>query len=159
MMGAAKISLLWLLAVATLLVGAWAGMVPYVGPLFGFGQGDAGAWQWTTDRAFLNLIPGAAGVLAGLLLLLTMAFGRGRGLAAFAGLLAAVAGAWLVLGPSAYGALIGSTTLETVHFGPVWNFVIRVGYHLGPGLLLVAFGAWTMGLLPRGTVRRHVVAS
>ncbi len=159
MMGAAKISLLWLLSVATLLVGAWAGIVPYVGPLFGFGQGDVGAWQWTTDRAYLNLIPGAAGVLAGLLLLLTMAFGWGRGVAGFAGMLAAVAGAWLVLGPSAYGALIGSTTLEIPHFGPSWNFVIRVGYHLGPGLLLVAFGASTIGLLPRDTVRRHAVAS
>ncbi len=159
MMGGTRTSLLWLLSVATLLVGAWAGLVPYVGPLFGFGQGDAGAWQWTTDRAFLNLIPGAAGVFAGLLLFLSLALGWGRGLAGFAGLLAAVAGAWLVLGPSAYGAVIGSTSLDTVHFGPVWNFTIRVGYHLGPGLLLVAFGAWTMGLLPRGTVQPHVAAS
>lgn len=160
-MGAAKISFLGMLSVGMLLVGAWAGIVPYAGPLFGFGQGDVGAWQWTNDRAPVSLVPGAAAVLAGLLLMASlffMASNRGRGLAAFAGLLAAVAGAWLVLGPSAYGALTGSTSLEAPHFGAHWDFVIRVGYHLGPGLLLAVFGALTMGLLPRGGVRRQVAA-
>ena len=156
--GAGKLSLMGVLAVCIAVVGAWAGIVPYVGAFFGFGMGDAPAWQWTTDRAILNLIPGAAAVLAALILsgsLLPLALGGGRALSAFAALLAMVAGAWLVLGPSALSAIIGPTGVPAPHGGAGWVFTQLVGYHLGPGILLAVLGAWVMGLLPRGGIRRH----
>ena len=162
-MGFAKLSMLGMLALATIAVGVWAALVPSIGPLFGFGINGAAAWSWDTDRAILDLLPGAVAVLAGLLLLLSVpaaAAGRGRFLGGMGGLLAVLAGAWLVVGPSAYGALTGNPAYDIGRgAGPYWGFLLSLGYHLAPGLLLVAFGGWAWGLLPRGRVRHHLVAS
>lgn len=160
-MGAAKLSLLALVAVATLLVGAWAAIVPYAGPQFGFGWGDAGAWRWTLDRATMDLIPGAVALVAGLLILIGLARGgRRRGLAGLAGLLTIASGAWLVLGSGIWTAFVGHTGLDVPQgVGVYWAFMLRLVYHLGPGLLLVAFGALTWGLLPHSALRRPVAVS
>jgi hypothetical protein len=157
-MGAAKLSLLGLLAVAMLLVGGWAAIVPYAGPQFGFGWGDGGAWQWTFDRAMMNLVPGAVALVAGLLMLFGLpGGGRRRGLAGLAGLLTIASGAWLVLGSGIWTAFVGHTGLDVPQgVGAYWAFILRLGYHLGPGLLLVGVGALTWGLLPHSALRRPV---
>jgi hypothetical protein len=159
-MGFAKLSMLGLLALATIVVGAWAGLIPYIGPMFGFGVTGEAPWSWSMERVYLDLVPGAAAVLAGFLLLLSVpaaAAGRGRFLAGFGGLLAVLAGAWLVVGPSAYATLAGGTASDAGH--GYWGFLLSLGYHLAPGLLLVVFGAWAWGLLPRGRVRHRMVAT
>jgi hypothetical protein len=161
-MGFAKLSVLGLLALATIVVGAWAALVPLAGPLFGFGMSGVAAWSWDAQRAYLDLAPGAAGVIGGLLLLISIpsaAAGRGRFLAGLGGLLALLAGAWLVVGPSALGALTGGGTYDASGGGsPAWSFALSLGYHFAPGLLLVTFGAWAWGLLPHSRVRRELVA-
>lgn len=160
--GKGEISVLTLLAVMIALVGAWGGIVPYVGGFFGFGLSDAPAWHWTTERAVLDLLPGAAALFAALLLLVTrpaLAMGTGRLVAGLALFLVALAGSWLVLGPGAYSAIAPGSNLPTPHGPPGWVFTQLVGYHYGPGLVLVALGAGAFGLLPRGGVtRRRVVA-
>jgi drug/metabolite transporter superfamily protein YnfA len=159
-MGFAKLSMLGLLGLFGIVVGVWAGLIPLVGPLFGFGMNGAHAWSWNVNRVYFDFLPGAVAVIAGLMLLMSVpaaAAGHGRFLAAFGGLLAVLSGAWLVLGPSAYAAMTGGAAYDTRGAGTsFWSFVLSLGYHLVPGLLLVAFGAWAWGLLPHSRVRRHL---
>ncbi len=81
-----------------LLLGAWAGIVSFIGPYLNVAytpQPDT-AWHWTEARAWLEVVPGAVAFLAGLLLIMSTS----RVLTVFSAWLAAAAGAWLVVGPA-----------------------------------------------------------
>lgn len=82
---------------ALIVLGAWAGIVPFIGPYlnFAFTPAPTSAWYWTADRGWLEVLPGAAAVLAGLILLL----GANRVTMALASWLGVAAGAWLIVGP------------------------------------------------------------
>ncbi len=58
-----------LVGLLTVLVGAWAGIVPYIGPTFGFGATGTPAWTWSLLHTLLWLAPGAVAVLCGLLIM------------------------------------------------------------------------------------------
>src|SRR6476646_5001813 len=77
-------------------LGIWVALIPFVGPYFDYSFGTNSTWHYTTDRLWLDILPGALAVLAGVMLL--VAATRVAGL--FAGWLAVIAGAWLVAGPS-----------------------------------------------------------
>jgi len=79
-----------------LLLGAWGALVPFFGPSFSFGFTPDRTWTWTSARGWLEVLPGAAAAVGGLILLLS----ANRALAIFGGWLAAAAGAWYVVGPS-----------------------------------------------------------
>ncbi len=139
--------------IGAVLVGAWAGIIPFVGPKFGYTLGASAAWKLTSDHVYLQLAPGAAGVLAGLVFL-GFVPGRDRasfwrGLAVVAGLLAAAAGAWLVVGPDAYTVVrhVGANG-RTLPTRSLASLVTQVGYYLGPGVLLAVFGGMGLGLGP-----------
>ena len=136
------------------LLGAWAGISVFVGPVFGYDPGGPFAWTWTRAHALLYLAPGVAGVVAGLMLLSGVgpaAHGFGRGVTRVAGSLAALAGAWLIIGPSAWpllstpGVVWGSATGTTL-------FLRQIGANFGVGALLLGLGAYTFGLA--GQARR-----
>src|SRR4051794_23403985 len=81
-----------------LLLGAWAALVPFIGPYLNVAytpQPDT-AWHWTAARAWLEVVPGAVAFVAGLLLILSTS----RLVTVFSAWLAAAAGAWLVVGPA-----------------------------------------------------------
>ena len=79
-----------------LLLGAWGALVPFFGPSFSFGFTPDRTWTWTSARGWLEVLPGAAAAVGGLILLLS----ANRAVAIFGGWLAAAAGAWYVIGPS-----------------------------------------------------------
>jgi hypothetical protein len=81
-----------------MILGAWAALVPFIGPYFdlAFTPAPNSAWHWTNGRGWLEVLPGAAAFLGGLILL----FSTSRAATVFGGWLAALAGAWLVVGPS-----------------------------------------------------------
>src|SRR5262245_59912304 len=85
------------IGVALLLLGAWAFGVPLVGPYFDFGFDSDGTWAFSTRQWELSLAPGMAIFAGGLLLAVPS-----RAPAWLGGLLAAVGGAWLLVGPSLY---------------------------------------------------------
>ncbi|MGH9063202.1 MAG: hypothetical protein ACRD0L_04380 [Acidimicrobiales bacterium] len=127
--------------------GAWGGIVPYVGPLFGYRSNGSGAWTWTLAHALLYLVPGAVAVAAGLFLLGLMpraGIGRGRLGAGTAGLVLLACGAWFVVGPAvwpvfyAFPPVFGSTGSHLA------AFVNQIGYNLGPGLILAALAGMAM---------------
>ncbi len=136
------------LGLLTLILGAWGGIIAYVGPTFGYGVNGSGSWHWSLQHTLLYLVPGAAGVMAGAAMVLTAPrayVGRGRTIVATAGLLAVLAGAWFVVGPIAW-PIFHSGSPVFLPASPKRNFANQVGYNLGPGLLLVFFGAMAVGL-------------
>jgi hypothetical protein len=94
--------------VLLLLLGAWGALIPFIGPYFHFAYTPDTAWAWTWGRFFLEVVPGAATFVGGLILLIS-AF---RPVAMFGAALAAAAGAWFAVG-----------TL----LGPVWATYSTLG--------------------------------
>ena len=91
-----------------MLLGLWGALIPFVGPYFNYAYTPDKAWTYNTGRLWLELLPGAAVFLGGVLLMVA----RGRHTALFGALLAAAAGAWFTLG----------TVLS-----PLWNHHIPMG--------------------------------
>ena len=76
------------------ILGAWGALIPFIGPYFNFSYTPDKAWHWTAARGWLEVAPGAAAVLGGLLLL----FSASRSANLFGAWLGIVAGAWFVVG-------------------------------------------------------------
>lgn len=129
-----------------LLIGAWAGIVPFVGPLFGFNATGAHAWHWSLAHALLWVCPGAVAVVCGIAMLTRApraSAGSSRLGSSGPGFLAACCGAWLVIGPLAWRALEGRVPIR--HANPVRELLYYVGYSFGPGVLLVLLGGVALG--------------
>lgn len=102
-----------ILGVLLMLLGVWGAIIPFVGPYFHYAFINLQKWHYTTGRLYLEILPGAATFLAGLMLVLT----RNRGTSLFAGWLAAAAGAWYVVGS---------------HLSRLWNHgIIQAGHPFG----------------------------
>ncbi|MHB1988995.1 MAG: hypothetical protein ACYCSF_13625 [Acidimicrobiales bacterium] len=131
----------------TLLLGAWAGIVPFVGPLFGFSATGTGAWVWGREQALLWLTPGAVAVVLGVLMMSRAPLAR-VGLSKlgpmWAGFLVACCGAWLAIGPFAWNVLEGHQPIR--HAGPFHELAYWIGYALGPGVVLGVLGGAAIGI-------------
>jgi hypothetical protein len=77
------------------LLGLWGALIPFVGPYFNFAYTPDTAWTYSTARLWLEILPGAAVVVGGVLLIIATS----RHVALFGAMLAAAAGAWFTLGP------------------------------------------------------------
>ncbi len=130
-----------------LLAGAWAGIVPYVGPTFGYSSHGQPSWQWNLQHSLLYLIPGAVAVVAGLLIIAAagrVARGHSRIGSGVVGVIVTACGAWLVLGPVVWPLFYSSPVFTS---GSAWdNFIYQLGYNLGPGLVLVLLSGIAMGV-------------
>ena len=90
------------------LLGAWGALIPFIGPYFHYAYTPDTTWVYSTARLWLEILPGAAVFLGGVLLMIA----TGRHVALFGAMLAAAAGAWFTLG----------TTLS-----PLWNNHVTLG--------------------------------
>jgi len=90
------------------LLGLWGALIPFIGPYFHYAYTPDTGWTYTTARLWLEVLPGAAVFLGGVLLMIA----TGRHVALFGALLGAAAGAWFALG----------TTLS-----PLWNNHVTMG--------------------------------
>jgi hypothetical protein len=124
------------------LLGAWGALVPFVGPYFHFAYTPDKAWTYTTGRLWLDILPGAACFLGGLIVLGSAS----RPAAHFGGWLAAASGAWFVL-----GGLIGKTwigmnmTAGTPVGGPARSAAEQIGFYTGLGVVIVLLAAMALG--------------
>jgi hypothetical protein len=127
-----------------ILLGAWGALVPFIGPYFNYQIGTTSTWDWSIDRLWLNVLPGAAAVLGGLILL-----GSVRRLRASTGALIALAGGlWFVVGPSvsmlwnhgvpATGAAIGDNGTRVLEW---------IGFYYGTGALITLLSAYALGFM------------
>jgi hypothetical protein len=90
------------------LLGVWGALIPFIGPYFHYACTPDAAWTYTTARLWLEILPGTAVFIGGILLIIA----TGRHVALFGAFLAAAAGAWFTLG----------TTLS-----PLWNNHVTMG--------------------------------
>lgn len=157
--GAGRRAALALIALASILIGAWSAIVAYAGPSFGYALDSGPSWSWNGHRLLLHLAPGAVAVVAGVAVAMVAASWRrnggsaGSGMLTIAGFLLAACGAWLVLGEDVWSAL--RSPLPTYYDAPSqWiHFTRVVGIQLGPGLVLAVMGGLSVGLARLGPAR------
>lgn len=126
------------------LLGIWGGLIPFVGPYFDYSFGSNSTWHYTTDRLWLNILPGAAALLAGLLLFTA----RTRGTAALGSWLAMLAGVWFVIGPAVSLTWeSGGGPIGPPLYGSTRQMLELIGYFYLLGALILALGAFVLGRL------------
>jgi hypothetical protein len=125
------------------LLGLWAVFAPLVGPYFEYGFGTDDTWAFTREQWILSFAPGIVVVAGGLAMLVPL-----RGPAWLGGLLAALGGAWLVVGPSLY-PLFSSGGLEPAAAAEWKTALLWVGYFYGTGALVLLLSGLAQGLASR----------
>jgi len=140
------------------LLGIWGALIPFIGPYFSFAYTPDRAWAWTWGRFWLEVLPGAAAIVGGLMLIGT----AHRAVGVFAGWLASLAGAWFVVGPflsrlwapplGSAGQPIGGTTRQVFE---------QISFFYGLGAVILFLAAQALGRFTVRSVRdaRAVEAS
>ena len=132
-----------------ILLGVWVTLIPFVGPHFDFAWGSNQEWMWTPGRGWLEVLPGAATVLGGLLLLTS----RNRATAMFGGWITVLAGAWFVVGrPVAEALRIGDVGRPLASTDAKFA-LLDLTYFSGLGTVIVFLGALVLGRLSVRTLR------
>jgi hypothetical protein len=125
-----------------LVLGVWGGIVAFIGPYFHYAFINHQTWHWTTGRLWLEVIPAAVAVFAGLELMRT----GNRVTGVFAGWLGAAAGTWFIVGQtvstwwnhgaSQAGRPLGSTFLRMIE---------QLGYFYALGAAILFLSALALG--------------
>jgi hypothetical protein len=114
-------------------LGAWVAASPFI----------VGSWDgdFHFGRFLLAVLPGAAAALGGLIML-----GGRRALVICGGVIAMAAGAWLMIGPAAYGVFV-SNELGTGPNGESIRMLQWVGFFFGAGAFISVLSTYALGLL------------
>jgi len=136
------------------LFGAWGALIPFIGPYFHFAYTPDTAWTYTVGRLWLEIIPGVATIIGGLILLVS-AF---RPTAIVGACLAAAGGAWFALGAvmaplwTGYGT-VGPNAIPAALYpgvptgGPVHMVAEHLAFFTGLGVVIVFIAALALGRL------------
>src|SRR5215471_16206748 len=133
--------------VLLIILGAWGGLIPFVGPYFHYAYTPDTAWHYTSGRLYLSIVPGAA--------------------ALFGGLLAALGGGWFILGSPIIALAVksGSISPGSPLTGPVGSlssatrvFLESLGFFTGTGMLIVFLAALALGRFSVVSVRDAALA-
>jgi len=143
---------------AAVMVGAWAGLVPYVGHALHYSADGSATWTWNLQHGLLSLLPGALAIVGGAMLVAVGWVRRERasaiqtaglaGATAFLGLSAV----WFLIGPSVWPIYFSSHVL--IAASPVRTFANLLGYYLAEGFILAAI-AGVVGTWAARSLRRH----
>ncbi len=125
-----------------ILLGAWAGLAPFIGPSLHFGFTPDVAWKLTDGRLYLSALPGGVVLFTGLLIVGT----RSRGFGGLCAFIAALAGGWLIVGGSVAAMLrlqlnVGASLRGSVQAAALTYIV----FFTGVGALIVFFAAIALG--------------
>jgi hypothetical protein len=131
------------------LLGIWGGIIPFVGPIFGYAYTPDTAWTYTMGRLWLEILPAAATILGGLMLLGS----ADRRMTMFGGWLAAVAGAWFAVGPTLSRLFNGGVPAagDPASASASQATLEQFGFFVGLGVAVVFLAALSLG--------RHSVVS
>ncbi|MGH3842420.1 MAG: hypothetical protein ACRDS0_13390 [Pseudonocardiaceae bacterium] len=135
------------------LLGIWGAVIPFVGPYFNYTFGVTTPWFVTWDRLWLNILPGIAVFVGGLILGPSANRASGR----MGAWLALIGGIWFTIGPvvSQLWRIAGPGAPIGAPLGPNWWQVLeQLGYFYGRGALITALAAFALGgiILPRSGV-------
>jgi peptidoglycan/LPS O-acetylase OafA/YrhL len=127
------------------LLGVWGGLIPFVGPYFHYAYTPDKTWDYTSDRLWLEILPGAGAFVGGLAVLLV----RSRAAAALGAAVAAASGAWFALGMTFsplwnHNVPLGGTPASST---VVMRIAEQVGLFTGLGVVIAALGALALGAL------------
>jgi hypothetical protein len=128
-----------------LVLGVWGGLIPFIGPEFGFAYTPDDSWHFTWGRLWLEILPGVAAALGGLWLLGT----SNRLSGSLGGWLAAAGGAWFVVGQSVSqlwndGVPAAGSPTSSTNSGQVLE---QIGFFTGVGVAIVFLAAFALGRL------------
>jgi hypothetical protein len=136
--------------VLLILLGAWGGLAPFVGHYLHVAYVPDNGWHLTSGRLYLSVVPGAVALLGGLL----AAAASNRGVGGFGAFIAALGGAWFVLGASATKAFLtsGSISPGSPLGGSLGSlssaqrmFLEQAAFFTGTGVLILFFAALALG--------------
>ncbi|MCW2883567.1 MAG: hypothetical protein JWL58_429 [Streptosporangiaceae bacterium] len=127
------------------LLGLWGGLIPFIGPYADFAYTPDHAWVSTSGRLLLEVLPAVATVLGGLILLSS----ANRAIAMLGAWLAALGGAWFVVGTAvstlwtsrhtpAAGSPVGSIGRQVAE---------QLAFFSGLGVAVLFFAALALGRL------------
>jgi hypothetical protein len=137
--------------VLLILLGAWGALVPLIGPYFHYAYTPDRAWSLTSGRVWLEIAPGAATIVGGLIVLVTSL----RPMAMFGAWLAAFAGAWFAVG-STLSPLWNKGAVSGIG-SPVGGTVARaaeqIGFFTGLGVVIAIVAGAVIGRLSVVAVR------
>lgn len=125
-----------------IVLGVWGALIPLIGPYFHYAFGNYDKWHFTTNRLWLDIVPGAVAVIGGWMLFT----GSRRKSGIVGGWLAIAAGVWFAIGPSvslwwhAAGNPIGAPVGGHIRQSLEW-----IGYFTGLGVAITGFAAFAMG--------------
>lgn len=125
------------------LLGLWGALIPFIGPYFHYAYTPDVTWHYDTARLWLEILPGAAVFLGGLLLIMA----TGRHIALFGALLAAASGAWFALGTTLSplwnnGVVMGGTPASSREFIRVME---QLGFFYALGVVIVLIAGAALG--------------
>jgi len=127
-----------------LLLGAWGALIPFIGPYFNYQIGTTQTWDWTVDRLWLSILPGAAAVLGGLILVASTT----RRSAFFGSLLALAGGLWFIGGPSTSMLWNGGDPATGAALGDTGTRVLEwIGFFYGTGALITLLASYELGFM------------
>jgi hypothetical protein len=129
-----------------IVLGVWGALIPFIGPYFHFAYTPDQVWAWSTARAWLEVFPGVTTAVGGYLLLVS----GNRATAMFGGWLAAIAGAWFVVGRALAPVLRLGDIGQPIAATDAKRAVIEISYFSGLGALIVFLSG---AVLARVTVR------
>jgi hypothetical protein len=125
-----------------ILLGVWGAFIPFVGPYFGYAFTPATPWVFTWGRFWLEVLPGIATVVGGVILTGT----ANRASANLGGWLATAAGAWFVVGPPLWSVIFGDPAPIGTPLGAIRQQALeQIGFQVGLGALIVLLAALAVG--------------
>ena len=129
--------------VLLILLGAWGALIAFIGPYFHYAYTPDQAWVYNSDRLWLEILPGVATLLGGLIVLAAAT----RPVAMFGAWLAALGGAWFVVGMplSTLWTSSGTPAGGTAVGGTIARAVENVGFFTGLGVVIIFFAAMALG--------------
>ena len=129
--------------VLLILLGVWGALIPFIGPYFHYAYTPDTAWHFTLPRLWLEVLPGVATALGGVLVIVS----TGRLAAAGGAVLAALAGGWFAVG-NAVSSLWPNLGTPGVPAGPASRIGLeKIGFFTGLGVVIVFVAAFTLGRL------------
>jgi hypothetical protein len=121
-----------------ILLGVWGGLAHFVGPYFHYAYTPDTAWHVTAARVWLEIVPAAAAVVGGALVLVS----KGRLPAAAGAILAMLAGGWFVVGRAASEIWPGMGTAGVpAGTSPARMAAEELGLFTGLGLVIAVCAA------------------
>jgi len=134
-----------------IVLGVWGVLIPLIGPSFNLAVGPDKTFDFTTGRLLLEIAPGVATIIGGLILLTT----ANRASAVFAAWLAMAGGVWFAIGPVMsmlwnHGVMQTGTPIGTGTGHRVLDWLLLF---YGLGAAIIAFSGIAAGRLSVRTAR------